>query len=185
ISRFCGVSGSARPTLTSVRGTAISRPGRACSIVPLSTAPLLHDLPRREAGERAGWHVVGDHRACGDPYVVSELHWCNEDIVDAGPDVTADPCPPLRLTRLMREVGRHVAGSDVGVLAHVSIPDVGQMRDLRACPDARVLDLDERARLGVPLEHGARAKVTEGADDRTRADLGVDGHDVRPELGAG
>src|SRR5918992_2058655 len=83
-----------------------------------------------------------------------------------------------------REIGGDVAGADVRLVADLGVTDVGEMRNLRPFAEARVLDLDERSRLRVSAEHSAGAKVTEGADQRTEADRGVPGDDMRSDLGA-
>ena len=80
----------------------------------------------------------------------------------------------LRQARPVRVVGRDAARADVRPCADVRVPDVGQVRNLRAFAHPRVLDLDERARLGARLEHRAGAKVTERSDGRPRTDRGVD-----------
>src|SRR4030095_15684857 len=73
--------------------------------------------------------------------------------------------------------------ADFRLLAHVGVADVGQVRDLRACADARVLDLHECARLRSAFEVGSGAKVTEWADGRTWADLRVEDHCMRADDG--
>src|SRR5438034_3848457 len=106
------------------RVVACSNPGSVCSIVPLSTSSFLDRLPRREADERIIGDVIGDDRAGGRPNVVAKGDGSNKRIVDCDPDVAADPGLLLRLARLVREVGRDRAGTDVRVLADVRVADV-------------------------------------------------------------
>src|SRR6266542_5630700 len=75
-------------------------------------------------------------RSRPDPGVVSDLDRRNERIVDAGPDVAADFCPPFRLALLVREVDGDVAGGDVRVVADLGVADVRLMRHLRPLSDA-------------------------------------------------
>src|SRR3954471_7482525 len=145
---------------------------------------LLRHLARREARERTGRHVVRDDRPDRDPRIVADLDWRNEGIVDTGPDVAADFRPPLGSTRLVRIVNGDRAGADVRLRPDLGVTDVGQVRHLCPFSDPGVLELDERARLGAGFQHGSGAKVTEGADQRALADLGVDRDDVRADLGA-
>src|SRR5262245_42563408 len=146
IKRFCGVSGMAWPVLTSLRTESASRPGSVCSIVLLSTASFLVLLTGTGDGERARRYILGDDRAGCNPCVVADRHRGDERIVDPGPDVAADRRPPFRPAGLVRVVDRDVPGGDVRVVPHVRVPEVGEVRDLGAFPDPRVLDLDERAR---------------------------------------
>ena len=99
-------------------------------------------------------------------------------------DVAADLRAELAGAELGPVVGRDRTRADVRLLAHVGVADVGQVRDLRADADARVLDLHECARLRSGFEVGSGAKVTEWADGRTGADLRVDDDCVRADDGA-
>src|SRR4029079_4949426 len=80
-------------------------------------------------------------------------------------------------------VGGDVACTDVRVLADLRIADVGEVRHLGPRTDRRVLDLDERPRLGVGADVGPRAQVAEGPNLGSRADAGVDGDHARGDLG--
>src|SRR5688572_1214636 len=91
ISRFCGVSGKACPTVISgLEGGASSSPGRACSTVPLSTPSFLDRLAGGEADERVVRNVVGDDGPRSRPNVVAKSDRSNEHSVDGHPDVAAD-----------------------------------------------------------------------------------------------
>src|SRR5579884_2163638 len=140
-----------------------SRPGmRVSSVVAVSVdIAFLRDLPRREACQGSGRDVVGYDGAGRDPCVVADLHRGHERIVDGGPDVAPDLRPLLRLPRAMVEVGRHVRGADIRVLADLGVADVGEVRHLRAGADLRVLHLDERADLRALADGRARTHVSE------------------------
>src|SRR4051794_11257382 len=200
----CASSGCERPDTTISRLPAVrsmkwppcgwvltctsSRPGsRMSSVVAIGSIdiPLLVHLPRAGNPQRARRHVLGDQRSGGDPSVVPHGHGRDEAIVDAGPDVAPDRRPPLRPAGLVREVGRDRACADVRALADVRVADVREMGHLRARADVRVLDLHEGAGLGLGAQDRGRAKVTERPHGTRLADLGVDDHDVRVDLGAG
>src|SRR6185503_6808730 len=66
------------------------------------------------------------------------------------------------------------AGDEIAALADLRVPDVGQVRHLRALADVGVLDLDERADLGVRAQLRARPEVGERADLGARAHLRLD-----------
>ena len=114
-------------------------------------------------------HVVGDHRACARVRAVAETDRRDEHRVDADECAGADRRAVLVLAVV---VGGDRSGADVGPLADVGIADVGQVRDLRAGADVRVLDLDERAGLRSLAQHGARAQVRERPDADPVADVG-------------
>src|SRR4029079_17040926 len=126
------------------------------------------------ARKRARRELVQYDRSPPKPSIVPNRDRSNKLIVDTGPDVLADRRFAFRATGLVRVVRGDVAGRDVRALADLGIADVGQVRHLRACADARVLDLAECPRLCSRLESGAGAKVTNRADDRGFADRGVD-----------
>src|SRR4051812_33495220 len=113
--------------------SATSSPGRrVSSVVALSTEiALFRDLLRRETSERFGRDIFCYVRTACNPSVVPDLHRRLEPIVNAGPDVPPDLRSPLGPTWLVREVGRDVAGRQVGVLADLGIADVGEVRHLR------------------------------------------------------
>src|SRR3954447_19131652 len=189
ISRFCGPRSIQRlGSPSGTGGSTVSSPGSVAvsvigwpSVLVVDVAFLRH-LARREARERAWRNVVRYDGTDRDPRVVADLDWCNERIVDAGPDVAADLRPPLGLTRLMRIVNGDPAGADVRLRADLGVADVGQVRHLCPFSDPRVLDLDERARLSAGLQHGSGAKVTKWANQRTFTDLGVDRDHMRADF---
>ena len=92
------------------------------------------------------------------------------------PDVAPDPGLRLRLPRFVLEVRRDVSCRDVRVLADLGVPDVGEVRDLRAGADGRLLHLDEAPDLRPLAEDRAGAHVGERAD----LDAGGDPH-VAPD----
>ena len=116
-----------------------------------------------------GGHVVGDHRACARVRAVAETDRRDEHRVDADERAGADRGAVLVLAVV---VGGDRSGADVGPLADVGVADVGQVRDLRAGADVRVLDLDERAGLRSLAQHGARPQVRERPDADPVADVG-------------
>src|ERR1022692_1335351 len=195
MSRFEGPRSSQCPWTGCVTA-APSRPGSASSAVRLSMLlvdpPFLRDLPWREPGERSGRDIIRDDRTRCNPSVVTDLHRSIERIVDTGPDVAPDPGLRLRFTGFVLEVRGDIPGGDVRVLADLGVPDVGEVRDLRAGADGRLLHLDEGADLCPLAENRARPDVGEGADldagrdpdvapdDRERMD-----GDVRLDLDAG
>src|SRR3954465_15223935 len=143
MSRFDGPVSIQCSGLTSALDSATSRPGRrVSSVVALSTEiALFRDLLRRETSERFGRDIFCYVRPARNPCIVPDLDRGLETIVNAGPDVAADLRPALRPVRLMREVRRDVPGGDVGVLAHLGVAEVGEVRHLGARPDVGVLDL--------------------------------------------
>ena len=141
ISRFCGprsmpVLGrrlaSSRRRLEARQGELSRR--RAFHASRRPTLPWSPGAAANPASEPGGTSSVMTDPGC-NPSVVANLDRSNEVIVDAGPDVAADRRPPLRLARLVREVGGDVAGGDVRVLADLGVADVGEVRDLRAGAD--------------------------------------------------
>ena len=62
------------------------------------------------------------------------------------------------------------AGAEVGPLADVGVPDVGQVGHLRARADVRVLDFDEGADLRSLADDRARPQVGEGPHRGVAAD---------------
>src|SRR6266576_1153192 len=156
ISRFCGPRSIQRlGSPSGTGGSTVSSPGSVAvsvigwpSVLVVDVAFLRH-LARREARERAWRNVVRYDGTDRDPRVVADLDWCNERIVDAGPDVAADLRPPLGLTRLMRIVNGDPAGADVRLRADLGVADVGQVRHLcpfsdpRGVPNARTKQLEE------------------------------------------
>src|SRR3954451_21562935 len=112
-----------------------SRPGRASSVAVglsmlLVDPPFLRCLPRGKPGKRAGRDIIRDDGPSCNPNVVANLDRRIKDSVHAGPAVAADPGPALRLARLVREIRRDVAGSDVLTLPHLRVADVREVRDL-------------------------------------------------------
>src|SRR5215831_4246211 len=131
ISRFCGPRSIQWPGCGSVTAVAGSSPGRTSSVVPVSSGiSLLVLLPRPRNRERIRRHILRYHRSGCGPSSVSHLDWCDEGILDTGPDVLPDLRPALRESRLMREVGRDRAGADVRFLPDLGISDVRQVRHL-------------------------------------------------------
>ena len=126
--------------------------------------------------------VVGDHGASCGPRPISDRHGRDEDSVAGRADITPDRGSLLPLPIV---VGGDVARSDVRVGADLRVADVREVRDLGALADRRVLDLDERPRLRVRADVGARAQVAEGPNVGTGPDAGVDGDDVRADVRPG
>src|SRR5579864_2640299 len=167
MSRFCGPRSSQCPCAGCVT-IAFSSPGRASSAVRLSMLvvdpPFLGFLARCEPGERSGRDIIGDDRTRRNPSIVANVHRCIERIVDTGPDVASDAGDPLRLPRNVGEIGSDVARGDVRPLADLRVPDVGEVRDLRAGADLRLLELDEGTDLDAAPEDDARPEIGERPD---------------------
>src|SRR5918912_3791756 len=125
--------------------TSTSSPGRRASVgvfVALVIDPVLFgDLAWREPREGSGGDILCDDSPRRNPSIVANLDRRNEGIVDAGPDVAADDGAALLPPRIVGEVGRDVARSDVRALADLGVADVRGVRNLRAAAEARVLDL--------------------------------------------
>src|SRR5690349_22532563 len=123
--------------------SATSRPGRrVSSVVALSTEiALFRYLLRRETSERFGRDIFCYVRTACNPCIVPDLHRRLEPIVNAGPDVPPDLRPALGTAGLVGEIRRDVAGSHIGPLTDLRIPDVREMRHLCAGAELRVLDL--------------------------------------------
>ena len=146
-----------------LRGHRPSSPGSVCSIVPLSTAPFLVDLLRpgdRQCARRTSSVITEPAAIHASSPIVDRG---DERIVDPSPDVAPDrrSAPSTRVCAVVRRDRSRRAMFGVGT--HVGVAEVREMRHLRSLADARVLDLDERARLRTGLEHRAGAKVTERA----------------------
>src|SRR5690606_28474486 len=79
---------------------------------------------------------------------------------------------PLPDRRAMLVEAVVVAGdrtrTDVGARAHVRIADIGEVIDLRACRDHRVLDLDEIADVCLFTNHSAGTQPRKRPDNGTR-----------------
>src|SRR5207248_1032230 len=168
MSRFCGARSIQCICVGSVT-TARSSPGSAISVAVrlsmlLVDPPFLCLLPLGEPGERSRRDIIRDDRTRRNPSIVANVDRSIERIVDTGPDVPADPSPPLGLAGLVLEVRGDVAGRDVRVLADLGVPDVGEVRHLRPGADLGVLHLDERADLRPRADLGAGPDVREGAD---------------------
>src|SRR5712671_4342480 len=164
ISRFCGPRSIQCPWPGCVM-VVFSSPGSVSSAVRLSMLvvdpPFLGFLARREPCKRSRGDIICDDRTRRNPSIVANVHRCTKRIVDTGPDVAPDPCPTFRLSRLVREICSDVAGGDVRVLSDLGIPNVGEMRDLRAGSDLRLLDLDEGSDLCSLPEVGSGPDVRE------------------------
>src|SRR4051794_4775260 len=137
------------------------------------------DVSLARAGDAEGrlGHVLGDHRAGRGVGVVAQLDGRHEGGVHARLDALAQPRAGLAL-RPGVVVRRNGGGAEVGLLADVGVPDVGEMRDLRLRSHVGVLDLHERARLAAVAKDRARAQAGVGADDdanlcRRALDVGV------------
>src|SRR4051794_7792501 len=159
-------------------GAGVGAFGRLCTLgialdVPLPGAGhaqrLLGDVVRDDgAGRRVGAVADGDGR--------------DEGRVDRRAHVVADGRAVLGAAVVVRGDRR---GAQIRVGADVGVPDVREVRHLRARADVRVLDLDVGAGLRLLAEEGARAEVREGTYGRAVAELGVDGDDVRDETAVG
>src|SRR3989454_3979017 len=187
MSRFDGPRSIQCSGLTSGLVSATSSPGRrVSSVVALSTEiALFRDLLRRETSERFGRDIFRYVRTARNPCVVPDLHRGFEAIVNAGPDVSPDLCPPLLSAGFVGVVRRDVASSHVRVLADLGVANVGEVWHFRASTDLGVLDLDERPCLGPRAELRPGTQVTERADLGAGANLGVLHDHVRSDLCAG
>src|SRR4051794_29774866 len=130
-------------------------PGWAPSSDPVPNALDLRQRPRGDADDRL---AVGDDLAPGhdrpgaDGGILADLHRRDED----RPGADHAPGADRRLALLLAvEVGRDRAGSDVNVRPELGIPQVGQVTGHGARTETRPADLDERADLGLVLQHGA------------------------------
>src|SRR5215471_6185562 len=174
MSRFHGPRSIQWPGRGCAAGVWPSRPGRASSVVPVSTLVIdpsfFRRLPRREPRKRPGRDIFRDHHTRRKPHVVADLHRSIERIVDTGPDVAPDARHRLRLARLVLEVRRDVAGGDVRVLPDLRVADVGEVGDLRARADDGFFHLDEGADLYLVRDARAGTDVCERPDLDTRRD---------------
>src|SRR5665647_498483 len=142
ISRFCGPRSIQCSGFGALTSDPSSRPGRAISAGVVRLSMVLVDpaflgfLAWRESGERPRGDIIGDDRSRRNPSVVANADRSIERIVDAGPDVAADPGCALGLALLVLEVGRDVAGGDVRIFTDLGVADVGEVRHLRAGADA-------------------------------------------------
>src|SRR6188472_3884578 len=109
---------------------------------------VIGDVALARAGHAEGpfGHVFGDDGTGRGVGVVAQLHRRDEGRVDRGlhplAELRAGLLPGLRVV-----VGGDRGGPEVGRLSDVRVADVGEVRDLAARADVRVLDLDEGAGL--------------------------------------
>src|SRR3954454_4745451 len=124
---------------------------------------IVRDVRLTSAGdaEGLGRDVFGDDATRCGVGAITDLHGGDERRVDARADVGADRRAVLGAAVVVRG---DVARPDVRALAHVGVADVGEVWDLGALADRRVLDLHEGARLGARVQMGVGAQVGERAD---------------------
>src|SRR3954469_4609350 len=182
ISRLCGarsiqVACGESLTAGALPGT-VANSGIADSTLTALSASISFDVGLLGTGnsQRVGRDVVGDDGAGARPGTVTDRDRGDEDIMRAGVDVPADG-GALLLDAVV--VGGDGTRADVAAGADLGVPDVGQVRHLRALPDHRVLDLNVGARLGAVHQGRSRAKVAERADQGISPDGGVDRDGVR------
>src|SRR4029079_1118555 len=189
MSRFCGVrsihvawsplliaeAGIPAPVKSGIGVSRLTAASLSCSIT------LEVYLSGAGAAERVGGNVAGDHGAGSGPRPISDRYGGDEDSVAGRADITTDRGALLPLSIV---VGGDVDCTDVRFLAALRVADVGEVRDLGPRPDRRVLDLDERPRLGVGADVGPRAQAAEGPDLGSPADAGGDGDHVWADIGS-
>src|SRR3954452_25568572 len=118
--------------------------------------------------ERPGRDVVGDDRSGAGVRLVADRYRGDERRVDRRADVRPDRRAVLVAPVV---VGGDRRGAQVRAGPDVRVPDVAQVRHLRALADVRILDLDERPRLRPLAQEGARAQVGERPDRGAGPDL--------------
>ena len=131
--------------------------------------------------ERARGHVATDDAAGAGVRAVADGHRGDEHVVGARAGVRADGRAVLVDAVV---VDGHRRGADVRVLADRRVAHVGQVRDLRAGADLRVLRLDERADLArrrrAPCRAAGRRTARRSRRRRRRARRAVRAHDAGP-----
>src|SRR5438477_8386708 len=138
-------------------------------LLPASDPALLVRLRNTAEGESAGRDVLGDRRARRHVRPLADLDWRDELRVAADEHVLADRRAVLLLAVVV--AGDH-PGADVGSRADVGVAEVGQVRRLGPPAQDGVLDLDERADVGVLLNLRAWPQTRERPDSGARADPG-------------
>src|SRR5919106_2532772 len=118
-------------------------------------------------GERTGRDILGDDGPRARVRVVPDLHGSDQHRVAANPHAVADRrlvlATPVVIDRDRRR-------TDVRILPNGGVADVGQMRNLAARTDHRLLDLDERSGLGALLQPRLGPQVAERPDLRAGPD---------------
>lgn len=87
---------------------------------------------------------------------ISHLHRSNKIRIAANERIIAHLCAELRLAIII-DGNRTTAHIDAR--AHIAVPDIGQMRQLRAFTDIGVFDLDEIADLDLMCQLRIRTKM--------------------------
>src|SRR3954449_12195757 len=118
--------------------------------------------------ERPRWDVLGDDRSGAGVRLVADRDRRDERRVDRRADVGADRRAVLGAAIV---VGGDRGGAEVRAPPDVRVPDVAQVRDLRALADVGVLDLDERAGLRALAQERAGPQVGERPDRAAGPDL--------------
>src|SRR6478752_6148677 len=137
ISRLCGARSIqvACESLTAgaLPGTVANR-GIGDSTLTALSASISFDVGLLGTGhsQRVGWDVVGDDRSGARTGTVTDRDRGVADIMRAGVDVPADGSVLLLVAVV---VGGDRTGPDVAAGAQVGVPDVEQMRQIRALSD--------------------------------------------------
>src|SRR5258705_1426707 len=140
-------------------------PGHALAeaLGPAGDAFLLGALDR----QAVGFDVLGDHRPGADNRALADRHRGNQRGVRADERARADHRAVLAESVV---IAGDRAGPDVGPRPDFRVADVGQVIDLGAFADLRLLQFDEVADLAALAEFGARSNPRERADARLGAD---------------
>ena len=169
MSRFCGVSASARPIVSSaLRSRSARAPEASAQSFRFPPRPSLFTCFARAIASAPG----GTSSVITEPAAIhasSPIDTGATNVLST-PVLTLLPIVVRCLDARVLLVRRDVPGGDVRVGADVGVSEVGEMGNLRALSDVRVLELDERAGLGARVENGAGAQVAERTDERILAD---------------
>ena len=128
--------------------------------------------------QRLGRHILGDGAACGGVSAIAHLDWGHKVGVAANEAVIADLGAELILAVVVAGDG---AATEVAVLAHIAVADVGQVAHGVAPGKVGVLGLHIGTQMHAVVGDSVHPHMGEGADvvvgaQMTAVDLaGVDG----------
>jgi outer membrane protein OmpA-like peptidoglycan-associated protein len=128
-------------------------------------------LARAPECQGIGGHVAGDGRAGSNICTAPEDEGRHEGGVRA--DEGAGPDGGRVFYRATVVVAGDRARPDVRPGPHLRVAQVGEMVGLGALAEARLLELNEIADMGVLLDDGSWAQAREGSDARPRGDAGA------------
>src|SRR5262249_9018044 len=115
-------------------------------------------------------HVAGDDAARRDIGTIAHRHRCYERGIRSDKDV--GPNLGVMLLKAVIVAGDG-AGADIAARPHARIADIGEMIDLGALADPRLLHFDEITDMGIVTDLGPGPQPCEGTDAHAVGDFGT------------